>query len=177
MSASFASGNTIERLVCARAILSRGLDRHSRRVQPFSVLNPAFWGNVSFSLIQSALPRRGIFVFNHELRKPSRASEHEWLRLGLHRYIVGGYIGFGKEPPISRMTRMFEMTKHEGRMLWESRTPAMVVISTRRSEGPTSESLFAKCSRRVSDRFPHKRARCGCANPRFAAMQSPSVAS
>jgi len=153
------------------------LDRHSRRVQPFSVLNKAFWGNVSFSLIQSALLRRGVFVFTHELRKPSRASEHECLRLGLHRYIVGGYIGFGKEPPISRMTRMFEMTKHEGRMLWESRTPAMVVISTRRSEGPTSESLFAKCSRRVSDRFPHNRARCGCANRLFAAMESPSVAS
>ena len=177
MSASFASGNTIERLVCARAISSRGFGSALTKSTTVFGTESGLLGKCSFSLIQSALPRRGVFVFTHELRKPSRASEHECLRLGLHRYIVGVYIGFGKEPPISRMTRMFEMTKHEGRMLWESRTPAMVVISTRRSEGPTSESLFAKCSRRVSDRFPHKRARCGCANPRFAAMQSPSVAS
>jgi len=72
-------------------------------------------------------------------------------------------------------TDIKDVRNQEARVLWK--TPSMVVISTRRSEGPTSESLFAKYSRRVSDRFPHNRARCGCANRLFAAMESPSVAS
>jgi hypothetical protein len=60
-----------------------------------------------FRLVEFRAPwLGGAFLF-------SITNEHEWFRLGLHRYIVGGYIGFGKEPRMSRMTRVFEMTKHE----------------------------------------------------------------
>ena len=85
MSASFASGNTIERLVCARAISSRGFGSALTKSTTVFGTESGLLGNVSFSLIQSALPRQSAF-FNYELRKPSRASEHERLRLGLHRW-------------------------------------------------------------------------------------------
>ena len=72
-------------MVCARAISSHGFGSALTKSTTVFGTESGLLGNVSFSLIQSALPRQSAF-FNYELRKPSRASEHERLRLGLHRW-------------------------------------------------------------------------------------------
>ena len=91
-------------------------------------------------------------------------NEHEWLLLTLKR---GNF-----ESTESRMSRMLGMTKHE---CFGIVNFCDVSTSTRRFEGPTWESPFAKCSKRVSNRFPHNRARCDCASRLFAAMELLSV--
>ena len=104
MSASFASGNTIERLVCARAISSRGFGSALTKSTTVFGTESGLLGKCSFSLIQSALPRRGVFF------SPTNAeSLREQVNTNAFAsvYVVGGSIGFGKEPPMSRMTRMF----------------------------------------------------------------------